>query len=315
VFAICIEGSHTRGLGHLFRGLALLRALESRGAAVRFYANDDPAVARALEERGQPWTRVPLRDAASGWISERVRADGIRTWIADCFETSVAHARAVRDAGARFVTFNDRGPGAAHADLHVCAVPLDEGGAPPGRRVLTGMAYLVLDPVLRTYRRQRTALGSLVVSMGGADTYGLTIEVLRALRARRRQATVVVGPGFAHERELAGLAGEDFLLRRSVASLAEEFARHDLAITAGGVTPFEANAAGLPCVIIAAEPWEERAGRLLAGLGGCRYAGSRHAIDFGALDEALPVERMSAAALAAVPADGADRVAAELLAL
>jgi hypothetical protein len=81
------------------------------------------------------------------------------------------------------------------------------------------------------------------------------------------------------------------------------------------VTPFEANAAGLPCIVVAAEPWEEKAGELLARLGGCRYAGPRGRIDFGVLDEALPLERMSAAALAAVPADGADRVAAELLAL
>jgi spore coat polysaccharide biosynthesis predicted glycosyltransferase SpsG len=291
-----------------------MRALEAQGAAVRLYANDDPAVARALGERVQPWTPVPLREDASGWLRERILADGIRVWIADCFETSIAHARGVLEGGARFVTFNDRGAGAAHADLHVCAVALDEGGAPKGKRVLSGLAYLVLDPAVRRYRRQRQRLDSLIVSMGGADTYGLTIDVLRALRARGRGATVVVGPGFAHDKELSALA-EGFTVRRSVASLAEEFSRHDLAITAGGVTPFEANAAGLPCIIIAAEPWEERAGRQLEALGGCRYAGSRHDIDVSALDEALPIERMSAAALAAVPADGADRVATELLAL
>jgi spore coat polysaccharide biosynthesis predicted glycosyltransferase SpsG len=315
VFAVCIEASHERGMGHLFRGLALAQALEQRGAPTRIYANQDPAAARTLRERGRDWAPVPLRDDRSGWIAERIRADGVRVWISDCFETSLAHARGVTEAGAKFVTFNDRGPGAALADINVCAVSLDEGTAPAGKRVLSGLQYLVLDPEVRRYRRARVSQASMVVSMGGADTYGLTVEIVRALRARGRTATIVVGPGFAHQRELADAAGNRFVVRRGVGSLAQEFSRHDLAVTAGGVTPFEANAAGLPCIVVAAEPWEEKAAELLARLGGCRYAGPRDRIDFDALEEPLPLARMSAAALAAVPADGADRVAAELLAL
>jgi spore coat polysaccharide biosynthesis predicted glycosyltransferase SpsG len=158
-------------------------------------------------------------------------------------------------------------------------------------------------------------MGSVVVSMGGSDTYGLTLDVVRALSERKLAATVVIGPGFAHEAGLAKLLDIGMIVKRSIPSLAEEFSRHDLAITAGGITPFEANAAGLPCVVIGAEPWEERAGELLAKLGGCRYAGPRARIDFSPLDHALPLEKMSAAALAAVPVDGAERVAAELLKL
>src|SRR5947208_31595 len=126
----------------------------------------------------------------------------------------------------------------------------------------------------------RTALNSLVVSMGGSDTYGVTVDVARALKQRGTGATVILGPGFAHDEALAAVKHEGLVLKRNVPSLAEEFFHHDLAITAGGLTPCEANAAGLPCIIIATESWEARTGQELEQLGGSRFAGSRGAIDF-----------------------------------
>lgn len=314
MYAICVEASHERGMGHLFRGLALARALRERGCKTRIYANEDEGARRVLDVAGFPWSVVPLRETDAQWISQRVRTDRISVWIDDSFETSLAHAQALLAARVRRVTFNDRGPGAELADLHVCAVRLGESSEPRGRRILSGLEYLVLDPQVARHRRRRTELRSIVVSMGGSDTYGLTVDVVRALGARRMTATVILGPGFVHQRELAAVA-QGFDVKRHLGSLPPEFARHDLAVTAGGMTPFEANAAGLPCIVIGAESWEERAGRMLAELGGCIYAGPRRGIDFSVLDRNLPVQRMSEAALASVPADGAARVAAEIAAL
>jgi spore coat polysaccharide biosynthesis predicted glycosyltransferase SpsG len=58
-----------------------------------------------------------------------------------------------------------------------------------------------------------------------------------------------------------------------VPSLAEEFYSHDLAITAGGLTPFEASANGLPCFIITAEPFEIKNALFLEKLGCSKYLG------------------------------------------
>jgi spore coat polysaccharide biosynthesis predicted glycosyltransferase SpsG len=314
VFALCVEASHARGMGHLFRALALSEALEARGAAVKIYVNGDQGAERVLLQSGRAWQAVPL-NGDEPWEPDRIRADGVRVWVNDRLETTAVHARRVLDAGALLATFDDRGSGAESAHLHVAPFPLGEGDRPAGRKVLSGLQYMVVDPAVRKHRRQRSVLQSLVVSMGGSDTYGLTVLVVRALRARKRQATIVLGPGFAHNAELGAELDSSFVVKRDLKSLVEEFAQHDLAITAGGITPFEANAAGLPCIVIGAESWEERAGELLGRLGGCRYAGARTRIDFSALDEELPLREMSAAALASVPADGSDRVAAELLAL
>ena len=313
MLALCLEASHARGMGHLFRMLALAQALESQGAKTRFYLNAFAPAEALLRDRGQVFTTVALED--SGWAAAIIQDDGIKTWINDRLDTGAAHADSVRQARARLVTFDDRGQGAAFADLNIVAFPASDAEKLEGRRVLSGPSALVLDPAIAALRRPRTALNSLVVSMGGSDTYGVTVDVARALKQRGLGATVILGPGFAHNDALAAVKHGGLVVKRNVPSLAEEFSRHDLAVTAGGVTPCEANAAGLPCVVIATESWEARVGKVLEQLGGSRIAGSRDAIDFSFLDQPLPIAAMSQAAMRGVPCDGAAAIAREILAL
>lgn len=312
MLAIYVEASHARGMGHLFRALALAEALEGAGEQVHFCLNAFPPALDLLKSRTRGFTIVNLDE--SGWEQSLIQDHGIGVWINDRLDTGADHAAAVARAGARLVTFDDRGAGAAAADLNIVAFPATDRESLPGRRVLSGPQALVLDPAICRLRRKRTALGSMVVSMGGSDTYGVTIDVVRALKLRGAKATVILGPGFAHDQALAELVDDAITVKRNVPSLAEEFAAHDFAVTAGGVTPCEANAAGLPCAIIATETWEERVGAVLEGLGGSLFAGHRQSIDFGFLDRALPVAAMSQAALQSVPCDGAQRVAREILA-
>lgn len=314
MFAICVEASHARGMGHLYRALALAEALGTKGVAAIVYINDDASAVRVLQDRKQPFRTVALEGPA-GWESDLVKRDGIRVWINDRRDTAEEHARQVLATGARLASFDDRGAGGAFTDLNIVAIGPQNGERLPGKRVLTGLSYLVLDAAIAHHRRRRVHAKSLVVSMGGSDTYGLTVEVVLALRNRHRPAVIVLGPGFAHAAALERVIDSSFEVKRAVPSLAVEFSRHDLAITAGGMTAFETNAAGLPCILIAAEPWEQHIGLLLSHSGGAVYAGYRDRIDFSTLDAPLDIPSMSLAALNAVPVDGAARVATELLAL
>lgn len=313
MLALCVEASHARGMGHLFRALALAQGLTDQGGKVHFYLNDFAPAQDLLRARGHAFSTVTLDDG--DWAAAIIRQDGITVWINDRLDTAAAHAQSVRQAGARLVSFDDRGAGANLADLNIVAFPACDDEMLPGRRVLTGAQALVLDPFIAGLRRPRERLDSLVVSMGGSDTYGVTVEVAQALKRRDRDATAILGPGFAHDQELAAVGHGGLIIKRNVRSLAEEFSRHDLAITAGGLTPCEANAAGLPCIVIATETWEARVGQVLEQLGGSLFAGSREAIDFSFLDRPLDIAAMSAAAMRGVPHDGAQTVAREILAL
>lgn len=306
MIALCIESSHARGMGHLYRAMNLADELKRRGRRCLFLLNDDKEANAVLDSRGWPRRAVPL--AGAGWQGQ---VAGLAAWIDDRLDTSAEHARAVKDLGLPRATFDDKGDGAALADLNVAALSFGEAPV-PGRRVLRGPSYLVLDPRIPSLRRVRSEPRRIVVSMGGSDTYGATLKAAAWLKAEGLSATIVMGPSFRHRAELEKLSGGFFTLKQGVPSLPEEFALHDLAITGGGVTAFEAAAAGLPAVIVANEPWEEPAARWLEAAGAALYAGPQ---DRPAFRLPRDLAAMSRAGMKAVPGDGAARVCSEVEAL
>jgi spore coat polysaccharide biosynthesis predicted glycosyltransferase SpsG len=181
--------------------------------------------------------------------------------------------------------------------------------------VLRGERYLMLNPELARYRRPRSAGNKYIVSLGGADTYGVTPKVMRMLADAGRHATVILGPAFTHFDLLTEELAEGFDIKRNVKSLAEEFDQHDIAVTGGGMTPFEANACGLPCIVIANEDFEIPVGQALARFGAAVFAGHHSSIDRSAFARDIPVAQMSRAALEHIDLGGLPRVVEAVLSL
>ena len=307
MLALCIESSHARGMGHLFRALNLADGLRERGLQPIFLLNAHTPAQDLLAKRGYAHEVVPLGDH-NGWEGDVIERHGVRLWINDRLNTDAYHARQVKALGLPLVTFDDRGEGAALSDLNVAALVFDAIGKLQGQRILQGPDYLILDPEIARFQRLRKRVDSLLVTLGGSDTYGVTVGVVRHLAAAGRSATVIVGPAFAHLAALEQALTPAFELKIGVPSLIAEFSRHDLAITGGGVTPFEAAASGLPCVVVANEHFEVPVGQVLAGLGVAAFAGHHETLDWRVLSAALPIESMSRAGLERVGLQGRQRV-------
>ncbi|WP_179038583.1 PseG/SpsG family protein [Rhizobium leguminosarum] len=313
MFVFCIESSHARGMGHLFRSLTLATELRSRGHSVLFLANDHPNSLRIIRERGFD---VALYDLTSvtGWENGVIEPDASSSvWINDRLNTQRSHSEAIKRLGAKLVTFDDRGDGAELADINVCALLFERTEDLKGKDVRLGVEYMILNPEIAAYRRVRQSLASILVTLGGADTYGVTVRVAKWLTSKSFPVTIVTGPSFQHMAELeevvATAAPDRFKLLNQVPSLAAEMHGHDLAITGGGVTPFEACAAGLPCVVIANESFEIPVGRALEELGAAFFAGYHSAFDLGILEKPIPIKSMSETAMAKVDLGGVGRVA------
>ena len=197
MLALCIESSHARGMGHLFRALNLAEGLRERGLPLLFLLNAHEPALHLLAERGYAHEIVPLGESG-GWERELIDRHGIRLWINDRLNTDAAHASQVKSAGVPLVTFDDRGAGAALADLNVAALIFDNVADLKGSRVLQGPDYLILNPEIARFQRLRKSAGSLLVTLGGSDTYGVTVAVVRHLAALGKGATVIVGPAFGH---------------------------------------------------------------------------------------------------------------------
>ncbi|MEW6165107.1 MAG: glycosyl transferase [Pseudomonadota bacterium] len=308
MFALCIESSHARGMGHFYRALNLAEGLAKAGERSIFYLNDHAPSRQMLAERGLPHRVVDLRSTDGDWAAALIAQDDISVWVNDRLDTDLQHASKVKAAGIPLATFDDRGAGAALADLHVAALSFDAAEPLAGNIILRGADYMILNPQIDRHARVRTHLNSILVTLGGSDTYGVTIKVVNLLKKMGMAASVVVGPAFMHMDGLQTALTSQFILKRGVPSLIEEFAFHDLAITGGGITPFEANASGLPCVVIANESFEVPVGEALRKLGGSIFAGGHESLPFPLFGHELPLEQMSRAGMRNIGLQGTQRV-------
>ena len=305
------------GMGHLFRMINLYGVLRQNGAdAVIVLLEKHPPSSEWLARANIPFEVVAEQAVGlPDWeaiIAFRYEA---KVWVNDRLQTDAVHAARIKARGLRLVTFDDLGSGAALADIHVAALAGVREETPQGEKVLVGLEYLILAPETACYRRQRFECSKWVVNLGGSDTHGVTVKVAQWLVAMQKTATLILGPGFSHNKALAEVVGEDIIVKKSVPSLAAEFAAHDLAITGGGLTAFEAAAAGLPTVTVANEPWEVAHCRHLQAIGCSVFAGSHDEMDLSLLNTPLDIARMSQAALYGVGIDGVVRVCHELMLL
>lgn len=309
---LCCEASHVFGMGHLYRMLNLGQVLRERGEETIFVVNRDDAAARVLHGQGVSFLEQDF-SASSGWEAPIIQKYHIRVWVNDRLQTGKDHARYVGNQGAKLVTFDDFGEGAAFADLHIAALPaVYERYKPEGKRVLQGLPWLVLNPRLSRLRRQREKIDSRAVCLGGSDTYGVTVRIAELLRAHGLEATYFVGPAFRHEEELARVAPVSHV-RRSVTHLLDELAAFDLAITGGGMIAFESAAMGLPVIIVANEEHETCNARLLERLGCAHFAGHYKDLSFDTLVRIPDVRSLSRAGIETVTLNGVENIATEIV--
>ena len=307
MFAICLESSHARGMGHLFRMRHLARELRSRNLPLIFFVNDHEPSLQLLQRDELPFEIVDL-EHVEHWAQAAISRAKARLWINDRLDTNLVEAQAVKQTRIPLATFDDRGAGASLADLHIAALAFAGDQPLSGRRVAKGYEYLILNPEIALYRRQRLNVERILVSMGGSDTHGATVKAVALLRRLALAATVVIGPGFEHRAALDAESHRRFELKSNVPSLIEEMSRHDLAVLGGGITAFEAAASGLPAIVIANEDFEIPVAQHLASLGAARYAGHHSALDEAVFEIPHDVAGMSMAGLSNIHLNGIEKV-------
>lgn len=296
------------GMGHLFRMLNLYREIHRVGRQAIFVLLGQHFPSEAfLTDEQIPYLTV--NDTSLGWEAYILERFQVTLWINDRLDTDIEHVRYLQAHGIKSATFDDNGSGAALSDLHVAALAPMRGDQPQGAVVLTGTDYLILPDSIARYRRLRSSCHRLIVSLGGTDTHGVTTRLLPWLYSQSVPATIVLGPGFQHYIDQAGARVGQITIKSAVPSLVAEFADYDLAITGGGLTAFEAAAAGLPTLTVANEPHEIGHCQYLQAIGCSRYSGFRDSADFSIINNmVLDIPKMSQAAIASFSLDGTNRV-------
>lgn len=314
MLAICIECSHKRGMGHLFRAMNLIYAVEKAGENYILLMNRDEAGETVLAQNGIVPIIVDLRDVLSDWEGRIIRERHVTVWLNDRLDTGAQTARHVKNKGIPLFTIDDMGEGAALADGNFASLIFENIDRIPGRQVYAGCEYLILNPAIERWRRRRSSVENIVVTLGGSDTYGVTLPVIAFLKNwcqenEGKRITILLGPGSViWEQAQRAVEGTDFRIVSFVPSLMEFFAQFDLAVTGGGVTCLEAAACGLPCLVIANEPHEIQVGRYIERSGCGIFAGYFKEMHLERIHEMKDIASMSRRGMEKVSLSGAERI-------
>lgn len=311
MIVICVESSHAKGMGHLFRALNLRSALLALGLECLILTNPDEVSEALLVARGVSYDCYPATGNWDGYAVELVRAKHVNVWVNDRLDTTKEHAEALLAVGTSLVTFDDFGAGAGLADINVAGLSFVPAAGILGRRVLRGPEWLVLPVEIAGARRLASGARRLIISLGGADTHGATLEVIEKLESSWESTTLILGPNFAHAQSLAAVVPKSWVVKKNVPSLIHEMLEHDVAITGGGLTAFESSALGMPTLIIACEDFEIPRAQFLADWGCARYAGPVGDVSIEQLNGQIDTASMSRAGLR-LPVAGAHNVASEI---
>jgi spore coat polysaccharide biosynthesis predicted glycosyltransferase SpsG len=302
------------GFGHLRRSIALARLLEAVAQPI------------FLSDPRDEWT--PRECAGAGWCCREFRSGclgldspAIGIVIVDTREPEGLD-ELLREAHERKVTvvsIHDLGLNPIESDVVIDGSVMPGRGAKPDAVNYLGTEYLVLHPmyseVNRRARRLSAEISSVFVNLGGGDARRFFPALLDGLRSWKPAIGIVAVSGFGSwGRDMR----DDFGIRWAGTNdpVWELFHEADAAITAGGLSSFEALCCGTPLLALSHDLYQQATVSALAQEGLCLDLGpgdclepSRIAALMDGLEQDLAGrERKSAAGKLRVDGRGAVRV-------
>jgi spore coat polysaccharide biosynthesis predicted glycosyltransferase SpsG len=268
---VVTDGGVQMGMGHVHQSLTLSRELRSQ-ADVRFLTKSDHLVVRAIAEAGFR-VKAAADDEQIFALIGSEEPDGV---LFDKIDVSVSLALRIRTSlRARLVIFTNLTAANDHAHMVVLprAANLKVGPASrfenvayrdlaSGTFYFYGPAYWVLKKEFHEYRSLMKAppgkIRRILLAFGGSDPSDLTARVLKELLGCEQPYAidVVVGSHYAEIESLKQIlqshrvTGRSVRVHRNVSNVGELMYQADLAITAAGMTMFEALCVRTPVIVI-----------------------------------------------------------------
>lgn len=271
--AIRTDASAQLGMGHVYRAQAISAELARHSLRI-FTSAREPLGGEFFSRL--PYKHEAIRDEAEFFA--RLASHQPDLVLLDILDTGAELIEQIRVAapGAKVVTFEDLGPGAAAADLLVAEF-VEHPGV-PSERVMSGIENSIIGPAFEVARRSAPEVGenvcNVLVLFGGTDPSQLATRALDSLTRVGYSETVtrVCGMGAAPTEPKR----RPYELRelRDVKFMPEVMGSADLAFTSAGRTLIELATMGIPSLCLAQNQKElqhthasERYGTWMLGLG------------------------------------------------
>jgi hypothetical protein len=180
--------------------------------------------------------------------------DAARPAVVVLDDPTARHARAWLTAAARrripVVSLHDVGLARVPSTLAIDGSVVSPASGWPAEQVLRGLDYAVIAPPAR--RRSARGVRRVLVSLGGGPRAELTMAIVERLQERHPGVEFYVtqrGPDGARAND-----GRRVRVIRTTSGLGPWFGRVDMAVVGGGVSLYEAVAAGVPTIAVPVVP-------------------------------------------------------------
>ncbi|WP_417441810.1 UDP-2,4-diacetamido-2,4,6-trideoxy-beta-L-altropyranose hydrolase [Idiomarina sp.] len=282
-----VDASIEMGAGHVMRCLTLADELSQNGHKCTFISRRQPgSLINLVKERGYSIHELPECEESEGnhlthghWLkggqerdveeSQNVLEKLVPEWLViDHYGIDKVWEQRARNHVKNILVIDDL------ADRpHDCDILVDQNLGqsdrmysplvPKSCRILTGCQYALLRPEFAAfrersleYRKGKTQIDSVLISMGGVDKDNYTEKALNALASSglndRTEVTVVLGKQAPWLTEVKAQETNSRLNVRvlsNVSNMAELMSQSDLAIGAAGGTSWERCCLGLPTLM------------------------------------------------------------------
>jgi spore coat polysaccharide biosynthesis predicted glycosyltransferase SpsG len=280
---ILTAASPQLGFGHLRRCLVIAEALRDYCLPVFVLDPDDC------------WSKAHLEDQNFSFFSD----GGEKAWefltspaaILIDSRLSIGLDRLIGTAKSRripVISIHDLGLNMLPSDQAIdgSIVPLNPELKHPETKYFTGADYMVLDPIYRILALQNKVIHekvrSIYINLGGSNSGKFYRKVLEGLKLWDHEADVIGVPGFVSwgQELLAGCDWSPLHFQWKNHNFEGALFNADLAITAGGISAYEAICAGTPLLALSYDHLQQRTIAKLSDLDAC--------IDLGLGDELEP---------------------------
>lgn len=253
------DGDEKIGLGHIYRGLAMMGAFASRSDFIFLSQRNANLGIELLHRRG---TKVQVYSNEDELVSiiAKIKPNIV---INDILDTSANYIAALKSLNVFVANFEDLGDGSLAADLVINAL-YDDLYLKPTHYVGPQYECLRQEFLESPIKEIRSEVKNILITFGGIDQANFTTQVLQALEDNLTEdmtISIILGLGYPHadllEDVLQDYSG-DVRIYRNVSKMSEHILEADIVFTSAGRTVLEVMAIGTPCIVMVQNARETR---------------------------------------------------------
>ncbi|MSR78068.1 MAG: GNAT family N-acetyltransferase [Candidatus Omnitrophica bacterium] len=252
------------GTGHVVRCLALAKGLiQEPGTQVAFATRSDAQIAEMIRQAAYPCYEIK-EDEPAGMVQalQEFKPDIV---VLDLLKTAPGLMELIKKNGAILIALDEYGNTRDIADFLINPI------IPNADALYQGFDYMVFPHTLISKQPISDSKTRVFASFGGYDHEDLSRKVLEKLMPLPDSIhlDVVVGRLYPRIQELRKAFEKkgSVEIHQNPANYQELISKSKIAIVSGGLTLFEAAAAGIPCIVVPQYEHQQKNGKRIEELG------------------------------------------------